>query len=116
MIMPFGKHRGKHIDNIPGDYLEWIINNCKKIRPLLKREIERVLREQHGYVAEDDNAELDVNLQYISERLHDVFENVSQLRKKLLRGLHPDAGGKPELFKVADEGFQRLQELLEELI
>ena len=26
MIMPFGVHRGKDIEDIPSDYLKWIIN------------------------------------------------------------------------------------------
>lgn len=29
--MPFGKHRGKRIDEIPNDYLKWLIRECKNI-------------------------------------------------------------------------------------
>ena len=44
MIMPFGKHRGKPIQNVPGDYLRWVLKNCSNATPQLRRAIERELR------------------------------------------------------------------------
>lgn len=28
MRMPFGKHKGEDIDDIPDDYLQWVLDNC----------------------------------------------------------------------------------------
>ncbi len=28
MIIHFGKHRGKDIEDIPSDYLKWLSENC----------------------------------------------------------------------------------------
>ena len=44
MIMPFGKHRGKPICNIPADYLRWVLKSCDNATPQLRRAIEHELR------------------------------------------------------------------------
>ena len=55
MEMKFGKHRGKQVDELPTDYLEWMLNKLEPTsgnfdnKPLLdecKRTIE--CREKHG--------------------------------------------------------------------
>lgn len=28
MEMPWGKHRGKDIEDVPSDYLKWLAENC----------------------------------------------------------------------------------------
>jgi len=43
MIMPFGRHRGKPLENIPEDYLCWVLHECENIQPRLRRAIEQVL-------------------------------------------------------------------------
>jgi hypothetical protein len=47
--MPFGKHRGLEIGEIPGSYLEWLLTI--DLRPHLRRAVERelVARSHHGY-------------------------------------------------------------------
>jgi hypothetical protein len=29
MEMPFGKHKGEDLEDIPSDYLKWLIFNCE---------------------------------------------------------------------------------------
>lgn len=29
MTISFGKYKGKNLEDIPSDYLKWIINKCK---------------------------------------------------------------------------------------
>ena len=38
-IMPFGKHKGKQLDQVPADYLMWLYEN-NKVSGLLKEYIE----------------------------------------------------------------------------
>lgn len=44
MKMTFGKYKGVGIRNVPKDYLEWVVRECKNIAPDLRRDIELVLR------------------------------------------------------------------------
>jgi hypothetical protein len=39
MKMPFGKHKGKPLKDVPDDYLLWVFDNCKRISPTLLRAI-----------------------------------------------------------------------------
>jgi hypothetical protein len=34
--MPFGKHRGQALSEIPGDYINWLLDNCGNLRDPLK--------------------------------------------------------------------------------
>ena len=38
-IMPFGKHKGEEMGDIPTHYLEWLNDNCK-LSPWLKKVVE----------------------------------------------------------------------------
>lgn len=40
MKMPFGKHRGEDLEDIPDDYLVWILDNLDDLSPTLRRAIE----------------------------------------------------------------------------
>jgi hypothetical protein len=39
----FGKHRGRRLDQIPTDYLLWVLDNCKNIWPSTKQAIKSFL-------------------------------------------------------------------------
>lgn len=42
--MPFGKYKGKALDNVPRDYLEWILVGTRDpINPYLAEAIQRIL-------------------------------------------------------------------------
>jgi hypothetical protein len=43
VTMPFGKHKGRHLAQIPADYLYWILDNCVHLDRRLRRAIERHL-------------------------------------------------------------------------
>ncbi|HUY93325.1 MAG TPA: DUF3820 family protein [Pirellulales bacterium] len=42
--MPFGKHRGLRVTEVPHDYLRWLLRNGMELDGDLRREIERVLK------------------------------------------------------------------------
>lgn len=46
-IMPFGKHRGQRMEDVPAAYLLWLWNNGLKDQPG---------KEVHGYVSENLDA------------------------------------------------------------
>lgn len=41
--MPWGKHKGKPIDEVPADYLEWALKNASNLNDQLRAEIEKQL-------------------------------------------------------------------------
>ena len=49
--MPFGKHRGEPLGDIPLDYLDWVLENCElrseRLREAIEEEVERRSHGQH---------------------------------------------------------------------
>ena len=43
--IPFGKHAGTPIEELPLDYIAWCLKNLTSMRPGLKRAMERVLEQ-----------------------------------------------------------------------
>ena len=47
--MPFGKHKGRALSDIPTDYLIWLLDNATALSRQLRRAIETVVEEaQHN--------------------------------------------------------------------
>lgn len=55
-VMPFGKYRGKTIEEIPSSYLRWISNDCKTASDDLIEEADNELsfRDNHRTHFEED--------------------------------------------------------------
>jgi hypothetical protein len=47
-VMTFGKHKGKKIDRIPIDYLDWIVNDAHSISGRFKRMIQHEIDRRRG--------------------------------------------------------------------
>lgn len=43
VLMPFGKHKGEMLGDIPGHYLEWCLDNIE-LAPKLKKSMEATLK------------------------------------------------------------------------
>jgi Putative quorum-sensing-regulated virulence factor len=49
VCMPFGKHKGRALSDIPTDYLIWLLDNATALSRQLRRAIETVVEEaQHN--------------------------------------------------------------------
>ena len=44
--MPFGKYEGQRLMDIPESYLEWVLYNCRNIKPKLRNAIINVINEE----------------------------------------------------------------------
>jgi len=65
VVMPFGKHKGTPIRDVPTDYLQWLLQ-CGDVRGELRKEIESVLQGERMHLARNltkalDNQPLDAN-------------------------------------------------------
>jgi len=96
MIMTFGKHRGKHLRDIPADYLVWCLDNVSTLQPTLRREIRIRLGIQTGPQPN--------NLPVVARVLDPWY-------RQLAREFHPDCGGSHASMKA----INRARELLVEL-
>jgi exodeoxyribonuclease X len=47
--MPFGKHKGEPIEDLPSDYIEWALRELDSLRPALKEEMENQLTMRGGH-------------------------------------------------------------------
>ena len=48
MKMPWGKFKGEELEDIPTDYLEWILREAKHIPDALAEEIDNQIRMRAG--------------------------------------------------------------------
>lgn len=54
MIMPFGKHRGKDMEDIPSSYLKWVAENIDKEDVAMAADEEWQWREENNqHIYED---------------------------------------------------------------
>lgn len=44
-VMPFGKHKGARLSEIPHDYLRWLLSSADNLTPAFRREIEEFLKD-----------------------------------------------------------------------
>ena len=42
----FGQYKGRAVDNVPSNYLRWILTDFENLHPALKADIERVLQQR----------------------------------------------------------------------
>jgi len=53
MIMPFGKYKGKDLEDIPSSYLKWLAENCENDDIATKADEEYRWRSDHRKHFED---------------------------------------------------------------
>lgn len=96
MILKFGKHAGTDIQDVPLDYLEWMLAKCKQDVVLYQGEIER--RE----LVE-------------SASLSTVEKIVQAGYRTLAKTAHPDSGGTTADFQALQAGMEQLKMILREV-
>lgn len=53
MVMPWGKHRGKDIEDLPSSYLRWLASDCEDDAIQQAAEEEVKFRDDHNAHTED---------------------------------------------------------------
>lgn len=98
MIMPFGKHRGKPLEDVPLSYMQWALENCSSVTPALRAEMERLLRGDHDREHERESA---ISIPTLA----------SQWYRQLACEFHPDRGGSHAAMVAINRGRDLLLEL-----
>lgn len=107
MRMPFGKHRGEDLDNVPDDYLCWVLEHVDKLSPTLREAIEDRLgiRRHRPPPAGRSFAPAPRVAEAVGTTLRDV-------RREMALRFHPDHGGSTAAMVAVNLTFERLDQAL----
>lgn len=97
--MPFGKHKGEELADIPDDYLFWCLDHCTSMSPSLRKAIERHLNYEPLPI---NGAALD----------DDVRNLVRAWYRDLAKRWHPDNGGSTDAMKAINDAHDLLRKIL----
>jgi hypothetical protein len=96
MIITFGKYNGQPLENIPADYIEWLISTRKKDIEMYQRELDR-------------RATAELSTMTMVERI------IQSGYRSLAKTMHPDAGGTTEGFQELQGSYEQLKGILSEV-
>jgi hypothetical protein len=96
MEMPFGKHKGTKLEEVPKHYLLWILDNCDMKSPTLKSEIEKIL----GLQAEERPA------------VKPSVPDLKPIYRRMASKYHPDRGGSTEAMVAVNEFWEEISRRL----
>ena len=97
--MPFGKHRGQRLEDIPQSYLCWVLDNVANLSPTLRRQIEYALGvNQQQHTTPPPRQDLTTAI-------------IGEWHRRLAKEFHPDLGGTHEAMKAVNRGREVLMEL-----
>lgn len=115
MQMPYGKHKGKDIANIPVDYLIYVLNNHDKLSSSQKSEIQQTidLDRRHGDKLSDAATEINRLKKQLNEKQTGVIKRskMESLRTTSLKKYHPEnADGDIEKYSFVFNIFKMILE------
>jgi uncharacterized protein (DUF3820 family) len=96
MEMPFGKHKGTKLEDIPKHYLLWVLDHCVFKSPTLKGEIEKILGLE---VAPTHGPRPSV-------------EDLKPVYRRMASKYHPDRGGSTEAMVAVNEFWDEISKAL----
>jgi Putative quorum-sensing-regulated virulence factor len=102
VFMTFGKHRGKRLEDIPGDYLLWCLDNMGNLSPTLRRGIEDVLGVNQA-----------LPLKIPETVRNKVRETIKTWYRHASRKYHPDHGGNNDKQIVVNDCYETLVRAIE---
>ncbi len=107
MTMPFGKHKGKRLSEIPPGYLAWCLENIEDLDYWLRHEMEIIVRA----ATPEAPKQLDVTQSVRSQ----MRETVKRWYRHASMRHHPDHGGTDERQRVVNECYEDLLSGVERL-
>lgn len=107
--MPFGRHRGQTIDEIPRSYLRWVLENCHSISPHLRAAIADQLGERPQWTPPPPPPPPRTPPASALDNL------VRQWLRQMTLKYHPDRGGHHEAMIAVVDGAELLRSLAKQI-
>lgn len=101
--MPWGKHKGKPLKEVPDDYLMWVLDHADKANPTLKDAIRMHLG------LDENNKPIPPQSAGLPE---DTKAKLKTWYRKLAKEFHPDRRGNTEAMIAINRAKQLLFETL----
>ncbi len=117
MTMPFGKHKGEHIDDVPLDYLMWVYENCDLRSEALASAISARIRgrqsrtSSHSPPPPPPPPPPPRQEQATSTGVATIEKVVRAWHRQMAMKYHPDRGGTHEQMLLVNEGAELLKKL-----
>jgi hypothetical protein len=105
--MPFGKYKGKTLDQIPPDYLDWVLREAESASPFLKDAIRRHL---YGGPEPEPGPRPEPEAK-ATQGVTDMKAIVKRWYAELVMRYHPDRGGEHAVMVALNDAHARLKRL-----
>jgi hypothetical protein len=114
--MPFGKHRGKLLGDVPDGYLSWLLRECD-LDDWLRQAVEEEMRFRYGEPAAGTAGPRQQSSDaspraFRGGTLIDLKTTVQRWYWSLCMKYHPDRGGSTEVMQAINDAHERLRRLL----
>ena len=102
--MPFGRHRGKPLAELPTPYLRWLHRECDLREPLKSEVAAEYDSRNDGRIAEQPTVDLPADTESI----------IRVWYRELVFEHHPDRGGSHAVMAALTDAKKRLEKLIAE--
>jgi hypothetical protein len=107
--LPFGKYKGRRLEDVPTGYLVWVVNHVDRLDPYLRRAIEHELDDRNPAEAGANSNERHAGDGSLPAAWSGI---ITTWYRQLVRDYHPDRGGSVEVMAALNEANDRLRKLL----
>jgi hypothetical protein len=107
MFMPWGKHRGQHVRDVPGGYLAWVLEECDNVNWQLRDAIRAELADRLGLQPAAPRYQPSPRPDY-----RPLADALNKWHRQACLQHHPDRGGDERVMMALNDARDELARLL----